>query len=348
MPTSNPCTRGRTLTKRSMRLSRLTRFGCLRKWDSGLPTLAPQGMIRRLERAGWGGRRDHFFHSFQNYFFGLLAVLKLPAYFNTYRDLAKVHFNVDPLDVWLLTAIWHDVGYGIEKINTVIEDVMGEIGSDADLGGQARAEFLKASIVQEGLRSVSSLMCRLLDCRSARTAWMPPGAKNRRSPRENQIEMALRNNVTDRSHGAASALRLYAEYMPIVKKMGPENQKVLHQIILLACCSAPFHDWHFRQCVRERCGACSIPTDAMPFAGLLAFVDSIQDDRRDLPGLKEAVSFLETLVVEAPATISAIVNQEAVRPSSLLWKLVEARDVLASLRQRPDHIRFRYPDWMVA
>ena len=93
------------------------------------PTFGAQEALRRLEGAGWGGRRDHFFHSFQNYFFGLLAVLTLPTYFNAYQTLARLHFAVDPFHAWLLTALWHDVGYGIEKIDTVFEDVLGEAGA---------------------------------------------------------------------------------------------------------------------------------------------------------------------------------------------------------------------------
>ena len=89
------------------------------------------------------------------------------------------------------------------------------------------------------------------------------------------------------------------------------NQQVVEQTVLLACCSAPFHDFHFRDCVRDTCGQCDIPTEVMPFAGLLAFVDSIQDDRRDLRGLRNELCFLEKLLIRDPALISADVNRNA-------------------------------------
>jgi hypothetical protein len=67
-------------------------------------------LIHRLEKAGWGGRRDHFFHSFQNMFFGLFALDKLPVEFTRFRDLAKLGWDISPFFTWCLAALWHDVG----------------------------------------------------------------------------------------------------------------------------------------------------------------------------------------------------------------------------------------------
>jgi hypothetical protein len=108
----------------------------------------------------------------------------------------------------------------------------------------------------------------------------------------------------------------------------------------------PFHDWHFRKCVREQCGTCHIPVATLPFAALLAFVDSIQEDRRDLVGLQNELHFLKRLLIEAPATVTARVDRNAIADTSVLWKLIEARDVRASLRHAPDGLAFAYPEWM--
>jgi len=86
----------------------------------------------------------------------------------------------------------------------------------------------------------------------------------------------------------------------------------------------------------------------MPYASLLAFVDSIQDDRRDPMGVYEEMSFLRRLSVSAPAVVSAEVDTAALQPEAILPKLVEARDVLASLEQSPDTLFFQYPHWMIA
>ena len=304
-------------------------------------------MIRCLETAGWGGPRDHFFHSFQNYFFGLLAIGKLQNYFQGCREVARLNFPVDPLDVWFFTALWHDVGYAIEKFDAVADEILG-IESAEDIGDHARVQFLKTDIIKQSWRMVSALTARLLESGRARNCWSIPTGKWRRLPIERQIEEALVDNVIGGSHGAAGALRLYADCMSKVDRMTAAKQSTLRPTVLHSCCSIPFHDHHFRECMRQCCGSCGVPIDAMPFAGLLAFIDSIQDDRRDLAGVRQEVGFLKRLLVRAPATIAADVNEEAIKQSSFLWKIVEARDVLGSLRWRTNHLAFDYPQWMVA
>lgn len=304
-------------------------------------------MIRRLETAGWGGSRDHFFHSFQNYFFGVFAIGKLHSYFQNCGDVARLNFDVAPLDVWFFTALWHDVGYGIERFGSMADEILG-VDSGEDIGEHARIQFLKADIIKESLRMISALTARLLDPTRARSLWSIPAGGWRRLPIECQIHEALVHNVIGGSHGAAGALRLYADCMGKINRMTAANQSRLRPTVLLSCCSIPFHDHHFRECMREYCGGCVIPTGAMPFAGLLAFIDSIQDDRRDPAGIRDEVGFLKRLLVRPPASVAAVVNEEALRQASFLWKIVEARDVLDSLRRQANHLSFEYPQWMVA
>lgn len=301
-------------------------------------------MVRRLELSGWGGRRDHFFHSFQNYFFGLYATAKLTPHFDGSFGKAKLNWTIDPFDVWFLTALWHDVGYGIEKFDRVAADIFGDVLED-DFGSDARIQFLNSDICKEATRSIGSLIARLLNADAARTAWMQPVPGAYRSRVQTCIEKAIRDNVME-SHGAASALRLYSECIPMTNRLGPENSAVLRQKIFLACASAPFHDWHFRQCLRCSHGTCKIPTAVMPFAALLAFVDSIQDDRRDLKGLTNEINFLKTLIVNR-SVITAEVELGAISDESILWKVVEARDIVKSLHQVAGAINFEYPNWMV-
>jgi hypothetical protein len=85
----------------------------------------------------------------------------------------------------------------------------------------------------------------------------------------------------------------------------------------------------------------------MPFAALISFIDSIQDDRRDLECVSEEIRFLEHILVERPATVQAIVNKDALKIESLLWKVVEVKDVLAHLNQSPESLFFKYPAWMI-
>ena len=316
----------------------------LRKTGLRGQTFDVPGMIRRLEQGGWGGSRDHFFHSFQNFFFGLYAVSQLSDSFVGCQTVTKLNWDVDPFQVWFLTALWHDVGYGIQNFQNVTEDLWGR-GSAEDIDIFARSQFLSESQVIEGLRVISSLMTRLLTPDDAVSTWMPPNDNSRLSAVEKQILESLKDDVATGGHGAASALRMYSDLIPKVNRMTSAKRDKVRQTILLACSSMPFHDWRFRACLRQNMGTCLMPVHSMPFAGMLAFVDSIQDDRRNISGLRSEVLFLERLLVRTQ-TVSAKVNPAALSPADVLWKVVESRDVLSSMSQHDGSINFRYPDWM--
>ncbi len=129
--------------------------------------------IRSLERAGLGGRRDHFFHSFQNYFFGLIVLASQTERFGIYKDAAHLHWQVDPFGVWFLCAMWHDVGYAHEKIESIIASAYGD-HLDETAASKIRTEFVEQPKTKHGIRSVASLMGRLLDPTTARTEWTEP------------------------------------------------------------------------------------------------------------------------------------------------------------------------------
>ena len=111
-------------------------------------------MIRWIEKAQMGARRDHFFHSFQNYFLGLVAVARLQKEFCAYKDLAKVHWNIDPFHVWFLTVMWHDAGYASQKVDNVLSTMVGADPHDAEsLKQEAIARMLALPQAQESLRT---------------------------------------------------------------------------------------------------------------------------------------------------------------------------------------------------
>jgi hypothetical protein len=169
-------------------------------------------------------------------------------------------------------------------------------------------------------------------------------------PKRNSTVTAIRNafeeSVMDHGHGAPSALRLYRDFVPAARRLGVARQDIVTQLVQLACASLPFHDANFRDHLRQSLGPFVLGTTIMPFAALLAFIDSIQDDRRDLDGVKEEVRFLQRILVLEPATVSAEVNTQYLPEQSVLWKVVEARDILAHLSQDPESLYFRYPTWM--
>ena len=128
-----------------------------------------------------------------------------------------------------------------------------------------------------------------------------------------------------------------------------EDQRLFaQQTVLLAAASMPFHDWKFRQAIRLELGSCRIPIHTLPFAALLAFVDSIQDDRRDLAGLFDTPVVLKSLTCGQDGSITANVDLAALDSQSIFEKIIEGRDVYDSLVHREGGMRFVYPAWIVA
>lgn len=306
--------------------------------------IAAAQMVRTLERGGLGARRDHFFHSFQNYFLGLRAILDLRDQFEAYKDRAKLYWNVEPCNVWFLTALWHDVGYPFQRVGEFVNSALGYEAQD-DVGITIKETFLQRPETHEALRTLSSLLAHLLDAEGVRTQWMRPGPRANLGVRATQIQAALSANLRE-SHGAFGAVRLFCDYSDDLDRMVPIAQDVLLQTVYLASCSIPFHDWQFRDHVRNACGDCRIVTTIFPFASLLAFVDSIQDDRRGLSASEDAALILRRLLITRPATVAARISMAALSDRDLLDKIVEARDVLALLEQTKDSLYFAYPKWI--
>jgi hypothetical protein len=326
--------------------------------------LRPEGIqatkfIRTIEADELAGGRDHFFHSFQNYFLGLAAIAQLKNEFLSFKDLAKVNWDVEPADVWFLTAIWHDVGYAAQKFNKIADAAFGafyeELNDDRpaedererDIKDEGIQRLLARDSAHTAIRAMASLMARLLKPQLATTQWMIPGPKAQLGRLADQIVKAINEN-TLASHGALGAIRLYCDYTDTLDKMEPNKQLLLRQTVLLACCSMPFHDQWFRENMRTHCRHCRLPVGALPFAALLAFVDSIQDDRRNLKAVREALLILERLLITSPGTIEAQISVGALSGQQLLDKIIEGRDVLAALDQRSHNLKFKYPDWVGA
>lgn len=180
------------------------------------------------------------------------------------------------------------------------------------------------------------------------TAWIPPQNDAALTEIEEKMERAIYADLRG-GHGAASALRLYTDMKSFISKCAvQEKRHLLTQATWIAAVSIPFHDWHFRKCVREECGDCKVPALTMPFAALLAFVDSIQEDRRKLEGIGKDKAFLQELAIDEERIISARVDGSALGKEDIIWKIVEAIDVLAALEINTQSFDVEYPKWLVA
>lgn len=300
--------------------------------------------LRNLEQSGMRNDRDHYFHSFQNFFFGLFVIGEAWDYFNKWLKISKLNWNISIEFVWYLVSMWHDVGYGVQLRQQIENDIFG---IEVEGLNESLSDYLANDSVIEGKKTISSLIEHLLKKRP-KTAWMLPQRDEIPTTVEAKIEIAINNDVRI-GHGAASALRLYTDMKQFISKCAAQTERnILTQSTCLAAASIPFHDWRFRACFRQTLGICRVPALTMPFAGLLAFVDSIQEDRRKFIDIKGNIPFLHYLIVTNGRIISAEVDGSALAKEDIIWKIVEATDVLAALERTKDSFDVEYPKWLVA
>ncbi len=302
-----------------------------------------QEILLRLEKTEMKGIREHYFHSFQNFFLGLWAIGETSEYFKKWANLSKLNWNLSPEFIWFLITIWHDVGYCQKILNDIESDVIGI--ERYDVAEERRVSYITHPLVQEGKRYICSLI-EHLSKKEAGTAWTFPPINGIRSKTEQELEEAMCKDFHE-GHGSYSAMRLYTDMKRFIDECGEQKKRnLLHQATLLASASIPFHDWRFREFVREKCGTCRIPALTMPFAVLLAFIDSIQEDRRSLVDIQFYKPFLRRLFLKDGRKILADVDTGALTNKDVIWKMIEARDVLAAVEFCSDSFEVMYPEWI--
>lgn len=302
--------------------------------------------IRAIELSKLVTDRDHYFHSFQNYFLGLLAIDRLKNYFESWKSITRLNWEIDPFDVWFLTALWHDVGHGIQNFPE-LSAIIFDTAESVQYAESVKYQHLGLPESRIALQDISSVIPRLLEPKGYRTTWVRQNQNTRPTRIQKEIIKALKKNFVT-GHGAASAIQLHRSLIEKVNRMRDDSRReLLFQTILFACCSIPFHDWRFREELRKIVGSCWIRNDVMPFGAMLAFIDSIQEDRRELSDIQTWIKFLEKLIIKLPRYVRAKVNLRALSDDDIFWKVIEARDVHATLREGQDTVSFIYPQWMV-
>jgi hypothetical protein len=123
-------------------------------------------------------------------------------------------------------------------------------------------------------------------------------------------------------------------FRSIPNKFGHRQFLIRH--VFLAGLSIPFHDWPVRKFAREL-GISNLRTSRFPFASLLMFLDSIQEDRR---GDAQAPDILSGLSVQ-DNRIEAQIRLELLSGEKLIEKKREVHDVKHFLQE--DLLYFDYP-----
>lgn len=310
----------------------------------------PVEMLRKLEQwSRHGGFRDHYFHTFQDF---LLGMVVLNGAYEHFRDsmvevMPATGNTISTEYVWFLTALFHDVGYAVQRRSDWDDVIYGPSVWYGTASGLTIPEEIIADNnnrwnsstyrqVRMQLVSLYNHLCQ----NEIREDWTA-------EPFEIQalLEHPLDRTATDDflygGHASASALRLGLEVgQAIVGQLDHDARRFTLRHGLLAALSIPFHDGRFRRRLREH-GIGTLRTRRFPFAALLAFIDSIQDDRRE-DSSPQAPDVLQYLQLDG-SVVRPVVNVGALQEDRLAVKRLDAAD-LNQFLDPTGGLRYEYPD----
>jgi hypothetical protein len=231
--------------------------------------------------------RDHFFHTFNNLLTGFILLRDL--FTDRGDNECPDCFIAQPANIgelkgwealWFLTCLFHDPGYVGERFwSTVSFSVGVESASPSDPIPESVATLIRRAWKDdyaEARKDLLELFKRI--CGS----WAPASAKTDVAERfDAALEVAFFDGKVS-SHSLLSGLTLIKRCLTDTT---PKHARYNHFAALAACeiagLSMMFHDQNCRQKLRE-CGLDPIPFESLPYAGMLMYVDALQEDRRDI------------------------------------------------------------------
>jgi hypothetical protein len=285
--------------------------------------------------------RDHFFHTFNNLFMGFYILGSLSE---GQHHMAEIDATIERDEhnkstlyeweaLWMQTCLFHDPAYTAENFqNGTFRFSFGVFESDTDFGAAlstqhaANIEALwdtEFAVAREDLRQLYARTIR---------RWLPPSISPAPSP--DVFDKALRHayfDGTSTSHSLISGLRLIQQCKNDKTVKRAEYDK---DTALLACEIAAlgmlFHDPRCRAILCEK-GIAPVAFKRLPYAATLMFVDSLQEDRRNITTDRFNVhGVLADLDVDSQNRLvkAAVCLREL--PHLRLWsgKIAEFEDVL--------------------
>ena len=294
-------------------------------------TYNPLALLGFFEQAQHHGR-DHYFHSFTNFLLGCLVIDRCAGVFDRFRATcfpSAAGWSTEY--VWLLTVFFHDVGYPVQKYEQIHEMVFGVSPTDGERLVAQRREAWDSPTYRVARSQMVSLYEHLAQGEIL-SDWRADPFPLAAHP----LDRAFERSFLRSGHGVASGMRMLADLFRHIPESPPHRQFLVPHIFLAAL-SIPFHDWPVRECLRDE-GISAISTGRFPFAGLLAFLDSIQEDRREHG---QGPDILTRLSVRG-TVVEAHMNLDQLPAEKLPAKRREAAEIKSFLIE--DALQFQYPE----
>jgi len=300
------------------------------RYTSGVESLE---ILSRFE-VFFANIRDHYFHSFHIYLLGLLILDHYKEDFSLYYKTVFPKYPGFSIEfLWLLTAIFHDVGYPIAKFEDLKEDIFG---TPITMLEKETASVWDNEIYKENLKQLISLFKFSLSDKKHKIDWYPEvfGSK------DPHLERIFRKSFSD-AHGVAGCFRFLVHiFYEAVQEEDQARKVFLVNHIYPAALSISLHDRIFRERLTE-IGVTKIKLSRFPFAVLLGYLDSLQEDRRDRFLCVESPELLQGF--EYNGKVVASINEGLAETYPRLGKLkAECRDFINFVEC--DGIKFQYPN----
>lgn len=277
--------------------------------------------------------RDHYFHSFHIFLLGLLILDHYQADFvRYYKSIFPRYKSLSLEFTWLLTSIFHDVGYPIAKLDDLKEDIYGVSGIP---GEKEVTDVWGDPVYKENLKQLISLFKFSLSNRGHKIDWPSEVF----GTADDQLERVFRESFYD-CHGVAGCFRFLVDIFSEARREVDTEKKVfLVNHIYPAALSISLHDRIFRERLTQ-IGVKKIRLSRFPFAVLLGYLDSLQEDRRDKFLCIETPELLQGF--EYNGKVLASINETLAERYPRFGKLkAECTDFMNFVEC--DGIKFEYP-----
>lgn len=315
--------------------------------ESLFAPIRPLEFLHSLEEvAGPGRGRDHFFHAFNVFLWGISVIDRTYDHFEEFHSSVCHDPAQSPEYIWLLTALFHDVGYLVERkreYDFMVYALETPEASEEEEREERekRLDYWKFELA-DGRMQLASLWSHLQKDRIS-APWHPEKSVNQEWLRTCPFDRALEEAFVGHGwHGAASALVLLRHLEVKYGERTDEDRQFLLRHMVLPSLSILFHDRRVRDALRSE-GISSLTTRRFPYASLLMYLDSIQEDRRALLLGEPVVDLIQDVVVE-DAMVQASVD-EANFTQGHIDKIAKIQDDLADIAAflACDGLTYSYP-----
>jgi hypothetical protein len=288
--------------------------------------------------------RDHFFHTFNDVFLGLIVLGEL--FVNRKKTARPDRFLEDPDDIsklhfweslWLITCLFHDPGYLAESPWSTFYFTLGlehTAEDDATL-----PDSMKLVIQRAWAGDFSAARKDLLDLfRRISDRWVPDSVGEDVAL---QFDGALASAYFDNgrlSHSIVSGLSLIQLCRTDTAKKSKHFDAVKALIATeIGALSMMFHDQRCRNKLEES-GLPPLPFEELPYAAMLMFADALQDDRREISiATFPRIGVLTSLITEPENEIvKAVVCLPHDRRPAWPFMIAEYESVTRWINRRSD------------